>query len=83
MLRVVLAVAFFAFTVYCVVDAVKSDKDEVRRLPKWLWVTLTIITTPLGGIAWLLLGRPRPEGGKGGRLGPLGPDDDPDFLRGI
>lgn len=83
MLRILLAVALFAFTVYCVVDAVKSDRDEVRKLPKWLWVFLTLITTPLGGIAWLTLGRPHRSDGSGGRRGPVGPDDDPDFLRGL
>lgn len=49
---IVLAVTFVA---YCLVDIVRSD--SVRCLPKWAWGLLCVITIPLGGIAYLLLGR--------------------------
>jgi hypothetical protein len=51
-----------------------------------------ILLLPLvGGVAWLIAGRPvsildtvlGPRGGDGPPRGPLGPDDDPDFLKGL
>ncbi|WP_109473402.1 PLDc N-terminal domain-containing protein [Ornithinimicrobium cavernae] len=84
MLRVVLSVAVLAFTVYCVVDVVQTEEERVRGLPKLVWLVVTLLVPLAGGISWLIAGRPR------GILkprprpsGPRGPDDDPDFLRGI
>ncbi len=84
MLRILLAIALLAFTVYCVVDVVRTEDDKVRNLPKLAWVVMALLFTPAGGLAWIFAGRPkgRREGG-GPQLGPRGPDDDPDFLRGI
>ncbi|HKJ10760.1 MAG TPA: PLDc N-terminal domain-containing protein [Ornithinimicrobium sp.] len=85
MIRFLVAIALLAFTVYCVVDVVRTDKERVRHLPKLAWVTVTMLFTPFGGLAWLFAGRPgglRQRGG-GQPRGPRGPDDDPDFLRGI
>ena len=31
--------------------------ERVRFLPRWLWAILCLITIPLGGIAYLLIGR--------------------------
>ncbi|ANS78811.1 putative membrane protein [Serinicoccus hydrothermalis] len=87
MLRVAIAVALLAFTVFCVVDAVQTEKYEVRGLPKPLWVVLCLILPVVGGLAWFVFGRPRSIldillGEGRGRSGPPhGPDDDPDFLR--
>jgi len=84
--RILLAVAGLAFTVYCVVDAVKTDDDQVRHLPKVLWVFITLLFPVAGGVSWLIAGRPRGmprRGSRAPRPGPLGPDDDPDFLRGL
>jgi uncharacterized membrane protein AbrB (regulator of aidB expression) len=84
-LRILAVVALLAFTVYCVVDVARTDREQVRHLPKLAWVTLAVLFTPAGGIAWLVAGRPRGQVGRGGGTGrgPRGPDDDPDFLRGI
>lgn len=91
MIRVIAAVALLVFTVYCIVDAVQSDEHQVRGLPKILWILLVLIFPLAGGLAWLIAGRPKSildvifgdrDAGRGPR-GPLGPDDDPDFLRGI
>ncbi|MFH1104289.1 MAG: PLD nuclease N-terminal domain-containing protein [Actinomycetota bacterium] len=47
----VLAVAFDA---YCLVDAARS---EVQILPRWAWILVILLVNPLGGIAYLLMGR--------------------------
>lgn len=89
MLRVIAAVALLAFTVYCVVDVVQTEEDRVRGLPKLMWVFLALLFPLAGGIAWLIAGRPSsileqllgPRQQRPGTRGPLGPDDDPDFLK--
>jgi Phospholipase_D-nuclease N-terminal len=50
-----LAVVGLCFDAYCIADAVRHP--GVRRLPRWAWVVLTLVSNPLGGIAYLLLGR--------------------------
>jgi hypothetical protein len=53
-----LAVGFDAF---CLADIARAA--QVRYLPKWAWVLICLIQTPLGGIMYLSIGhigRPRP-----------------------
>ena len=91
MLRVIAAIALLAFTIYCVVDAVQTEDDRVRGLPKPLWLLMILLFPLVGGSAWLIAGRPTSildtllEGRrKGGPpQGPIGPDDDPTFLKGL
>lgn len=92
MLRVVLTLAVLAFTVYAVVDCAQTEDDRVRSLPKIAWVVLILLFTPAGGIAWFFAGRPKgPDGsslpwrdaGRGRPSAPRGPDDDPEFLKGL
>jgi hypothetical protein len=81
--------ALLAFTVYCLIDVVRSEDTGVRGLPKLVWVGLVLVFPLAGGIAWFVAGRPRGSRPMGvdriGRAKPrvLGPDDDPDFLRTI
>ncbi len=83
------ALLVLAFTVYCVVDVVRSESEDVRGLPKPLWVLLCLLFPLAGGVAWLVAGRPRATALPGSdrlrrpRPSVLGPDDDPDFLRTI
>lgn len=88
MLRVVGALALLAFTVYTLVDCVQSPEDGVKGLPKLVWVFVILLFPLAGGIAWFLVGRPTPlrplrPGPQDRPRGPRGPDDDPDFLRGL
>ncbi|WSA24830.1 PLDc N-terminal domain-containing protein [Streptosporangium sp. NBC_01755] len=82
--------AILAFWLYCLFDAITTPDEESRNLPKLLWVLIVVLLPTIGGLFWLLLGRPngpraprsllaedtppRPEA-------PKGPDDDPDFLK--
>jgi hypothetical protein len=50
------AVLALAFVGYCLRDLSRS---AVRYLPKWAWAALTVISVPLGGILYLLIGRER------------------------
>ena len=47
-------VLLIAFVIFCVVDIARN---EVKYLPKWLWIVISLISIPLGGIIYLLLGR--------------------------
>ena len=85
MLRIIIPV-IVTFTVYCLVDALRSQSDDVRGLPRLAWVPIIILLPLFGGIAWLIAGRPRwrDEEAPGTAAEPprvLGPDDDADFLR--
>jgi hypothetical protein len=43
------------FDVFCLADIARAS--EVRYLSKWQWVLICLIQVPLGGIAYLCLGR--------------------------
>lgn len=49
------------FTVFVTAFAAAADKRQVRQLPKWAWVLLCLFVTPIGGVAYLLIGRPVPK----------------------
>ncbi len=49
-----LIVLALAFVIYCLIDI---SRNEVKHLPKWAWVVISLISIPFGGIAYLLLGR--------------------------
>ncbi|WP_214409936.1 PLDc N-terminal domain-containing protein [Sphaerisporangium fuscum] len=88
---VLLGLALLAFWLYCLFDVITTPEEDVRNLPKLLWVLIVVLLADLGGLLWLLLGRPLGEQAirrrQMGRAGhprpsvPRGPDDDPDFLR--
>jgi hypothetical protein len=81
------------FWLWAIFDSLTCDEKRVRNLPRWGWVVVILIFVELGALAWVLFGRPRDgklvPGGQqrlGGRPAggrPVGPDDDPDFLRHI
>lgn len=74
--------ALIIFTVFVAVFASSADKREVRLLPKWVWVLLCVVVTPIGGILYLTLGRPTGRG-KEPKTRTVAPDDDPEFLRNL
>ena len=84
LLRPLLAFAFFALWVYCIVDVIRAHQESVRYIHKLVWLVLVIVLPTVGGLAWLFLGRPDPIGS---RLVPqpaperqVAPDDSPEFL---
>lgn len=44
-----------AFDIWVVRDIVRGPAP--RHLPAWAWITFTIVSTPGGGLFYLLLGR--------------------------
>jgi hypothetical protein len=86
---VVLGLVFLAFWLYCLFDVITTPDEETRNLPKILWVLIVVLVVGVGGLFWLLLGRPYGPKAAQGAVGepgprpeaPRGPDDDPDFLK--
>jgi hypothetical protein len=45
------------FVVFCIVDVWRAE--SVRYLPRWVWMTICLISIPIGGIVYLVVGRER------------------------
>lgn len=79
------------FWLWAIFDCLTCDDKRVRNLPRWAWVVLVLVFLEFGALAWVLFGRPRGGGqlvARGSRPQPppgrpVGPDDDPDFLRNL
>ena len=86
-----------ALDIFCVIDLIQTREDEVRNLPKIVWLLLILLFPPVGAIAWLAAGRPQRGGGprsayeratpdypeydRPGRAAGLTPESDEEFLR--
>ncbi|MFJ9693358.1 PLD nuclease N-terminal domain-containing protein [Kitasatospora sp. NPDC101183] len=93
MLRILLTIVLpLALWVWAFIDCLTTPEDEVKHLPKVVWVLIVLLFPPLGPIAWLIAGKqrgflrtapatadgsPHPAG-RGARQ--VAPDDDPAFL---
>ncbi len=77
MVRVWLAAVVIGvvFTLYALVDCAMIDRRRARGVGKAVWVVLIVILPVIGGVLWFAIGR-GPV-----RTGPIGPDDDADFLK--
>jgi len=54
----VVGLALLALWIFCVLDVIGTDDSQCRNLPKGLWLMLVIFLPDIGGIAWLIMGRP-------------------------
>ncbi len=86
MLVILFYLGAVALTTWALLDVAQTPAVSVRSLPKGAWALLALIPY-LGPGAWFVFGTDtsplaggRPPGG-GRTSRPLGPDDDPDFLR--
>ena len=93
-----LFVVELCMVVYCTLNVITTPEAEVRNLPKLLWLLIVLFFPIVGGIAWLVAGRPQgpsrslpykgnsgipPEYDRPGRASTASPDDDEAFLRGL
>ena len=95
MIRYLPFVLELALLVYCLIDCIQTDVP--RNLSKTTWVFVIILVPVVGGIAWLVAGRPEhrpsrnvpwPSTQTAGfpeyeRPRRTSPDDDPEFLAGM
>lgn len=71
--------------VYAFFDLYATPRQFVRHVPKWAWFFVVLVPV-FGPLLWLFFGSSQPKRppSSGPRRGPVvGPDDDPDFLRGL
>ena len=88
-----LLVVELALLVYCALNVITTPEGQVRNLPTLLCLVLVLFFPLVGGIAWLVAGRPQgparslPYKGNTGTVPPRrpvqasSPDDDEEFLR--
>jgi drug/metabolite transporter (DMT)-like permease len=76
-----------ALTVVAVIDCLVTERDRVRHFPRGAWLVLVVCCPVAGGIAWFRAGR-RTGAGRASGAGlpltataPIGPEDDPEFIR--
>ncbi len=55
----ILFLVALAVWLYCLLDAITADREQVRGLPKGVWIAIVVLTFEVGAIAWLVWGRPR------------------------
>ena len=83
MLLILLYLGAVALTTWALLDVAQTPATATRTLAKPSWALVAVLPY-VGPAAWFLFGTDRAPvaGGRdrgGGR--PIGPDDDPDFLR--
>jgi len=88
--KAVLLVLGIVLVVYAIFDLIATPKEQVKVLPKLVWFVVLFIPF-VGALLWIFVGhakqapppKPRSTGGWTPPPGPRGPDDDPDYLRGL
>ncbi|MFJ9814153.1 PLD nuclease N-terminal domain-containing protein [Streptomyces sp. NPDC101151] len=96
MLRYLPTLLVLALWIYAFVDCLNTPEEEVRHLPKGVWVLIVLVFgwVLVGPVAWLITGKARraPADGSapavpsaGGRRTTswVAPDDNPEFLKSL
>jgi hypothetical protein len=83
-LLIFIVAAWLMFTVFVTVFVASANKNEVRNLPKWLWIVVCLAAPIVGGLLYLVLGRPIGAPRQRFRkTKSVAPDDDPEFLQNL
>jgi hypothetical protein len=87
MLRYLPFLLMLALTIYAFIDCLNTPEEEVKHLPKVVWVLIILIFTIVGPVVWLVAGKQRHavpgSRSSAGSRGWVAPDDNPDFLRSL
>jgi hypothetical protein len=75
MVRLLPLLLILAFTLYALIDCLARDEEEIRALPKVIWVLIILLFMPLGPVAWFIAGRPRGTAARPGRHSDEAPED--------
>ena len=84
----ILAPIIILLMIFAVVDIAVIERTRIRTLPRGVWIALAIVLPIVGPVLWFFVGRVRSGEVAAAsaapaaphRLGPIAPDDDPDFL---
>ncbi|MEV7729003.1 PLD nuclease N-terminal domain-containing protein [Streptomyces sp. NPDC087917] len=86
MLRYLPFLLILALTIYAFIDCLNTPEEEVKHLPKVVWVLIILLFSIVGPVVWLFAGRKRSSvggpgaGGRSRRAQWVAPDDNPEFL---
>ncbi|WP_328300198.1 PLD nuclease N-terminal domain-containing protein [Streptomyces sp. NBC_00435] len=89
MLRYLPFLLIIALTIYAFIDCLNTPEEEVKHLPKVVWVLIILLFSIVGPVVWLFAGKKRVAGvgGAGGgrarRTQWVAPDDNPEFLKSL
>ena len=86
MLRYLPTLLVLALWIYAFVDCLNTPEEEVRHLPKVVWVIIVLVFgwVLVGPVAWLITGKVRGvPAAPGARAGWVAPDDNPEFLKSL
>ncbi|MGW3244977.1 PLD nuclease N-terminal domain-containing protein [Streptomyces sp. NPDC001070] len=94
MIRLIPALLVLALWIYAFIDCLNTPEEQVRGLPKVVWVLIILFfgEVLIGPIAWLVAGKHRtaPAGGstpaewhRNHRTQWVAPDDNPEFLHSL
>jgi hypothetical protein len=61
-MHVIVPLLIFGFLLYCVLDVALTSEAEIRNLPKLVWLVLVVLVPIIGGVAWIVAGRPATHG---------------------
>ncbi|WP_030379729.1 MULTISPECIES: PLD nuclease N-terminal domain-containing protein [unclassified Streptomyces] len=85
MLRYLPFLLVLALWIFAFVDCLNTPEEEVRGLPKVVWVIVILLfgEVLVGPVAWLIAGKVRRPAGAAGAGRWVAPDDNPEFLRSL
>ncbi|SOD84572.1 PLD nuclease N-terminal domain-containing protein [Streptomyces sp. Ag109_G2-15] len=95
MLRYLPFLLVLALWIYAFVDCLNTPEEEVRHLPKVVWVIIILLfgEVLVGPVAWLITGKARRAAAGGGSTpcewhrntaaNWVAPDDNPEFLKSL
>ncbi|WP_457033999.1 PLD nuclease N-terminal domain-containing protein [Kitasatospora sp. P5_F3] len=85
MLRILPPLLLLALWIWAFIDCLTTPEQEVKHMPKVIWVIIVLLFPLVGSIAWLAIGKQRDgltaarsAGRSAGRQ--VAPDDNPEFL---
>ncbi|MEV0902642.1 PLD nuclease N-terminal domain-containing protein [Actinoplanes sp. NPDC049802] len=80
-LNTLIFLAVVALSVVALIDCLVTDRSRLQSFPRSAWVVLILLCPVLGAIAWFRSGRVTPGVPVQAVATPIGPEDDPDFVR--
>lgn len=72
-----MVIAALGLTIFALIDLFSVHAEDVRGGSRFVWAVVILLIPVVGPAIWLWLGRAPQDQPRY-----LGPDDDPDFLRG-
>ncbi|MFE2288529.1 PLD nuclease N-terminal domain-containing protein [Streptomyces sp. NPDC059443] len=89
MLRYLPFLLIIGLTIYAFIDCLNTPEEEVKHLPKVVWVLIILLFSIVGPVVWLFAGKKRTAGvggvgrSRAGRGTWVAPDDNPEFLKSL